>query len=151
MNELGTKESGIHYKYSFDEHCFYTNWKHGCDEGTTSVPLDQLSSHYSLTQGRPDGFVAKWQKAGAFIAIAIIVYFSDFNESIPLLAPAFFIYGVVKTISMWGDLIPKTWSVISYKDGKSAGSIIHDGNSEERIKFEEALACSIRSANEISS
>jgi hypothetical protein len=151
MDELEATDSEIQYTYGFDEHNFNSNWKHGPDEGSTSIPLDQLSSHYSLSQGRPDGFVGKLERAVAFIAAAIIIYFSEFNESIPLLAPALFVYGAVRTLNLRRDLIPKTWTIIRYKNGESAGSIIHNGDSVDRKKFETALSQAIEHTNEISS
>ena len=87
----------------------------------------------------------------AFIVAAIIIYFSDFNDSIPLLAPALLVYGVVRTSNLWRDLVPKTWTIIRYKNGESAGSIVHSGDSGEREKFEATLSQAIERANDVSS
>ncbi|RLA40553.1 MAG: hypothetical protein DRR06_17305 [Gammaproteobacteria bacterium] len=151
IEELVVKESGYLYRYSFDKHVFYNNWRHGPDEGTSSIPLNQLSRHHTLTQGRPDGFTRKFQIAGAFIAGAIIVYFSDFNHSIPLLAPALFIYGAGRTVCMWSDVLPKKWTIIRYNNGEQASSIVHNNSDKERIKFETALSQAIDDAKDISS
>lgn len=149
--ELVVKDSGHYYKYYFDDHYFIREWRHGQDEGTMSISLDQLSNNFSISQGRPEGFVERLRIAGYFVAGAIIIYFSDYNESIPLLAPAFLIYGVSRIINMWSDVLPKTWTIIPYKSSGQTEAILHTESNRKREKFEVALSKAIQDADATSS
>ncbi len=146
-NELFVKSGKYKYKYYFDTDHFYKKWEGGCDEGELSYPLHKLSNKYSRTTGRSEGISVQVKTSMAAIVGSIVIYFSDYNDKIPLLAPVLLLFSVFRLYPIWSDIAPSTWTVIRYEDGEEATYIEHDDNEKDRINFENSLAEAIKNAN----
>lgn len=141
MSKLIVKFGRSKYRYYFDEPYFYKEWEQGSDGGTESFPLEKLSSKYSKTQGRPDGVVVRIKNAGTLLLASIVIYFSEFNVQIPLLAPVLLILGLSRFYFVKDDILPKSWTIIRYKNGEEASYILHnEKRNDERIEFEHTLS-----------
>ena len=148
INELFIKSGQYKYKYYFDSDHYYRSWSDGADEGESSYPLHKLSSKYSRTKGRSDGVTEKIKISTIIMLASIVIYFSDYNEKIPLLAPVLLLLGIIRIYSIRNDILPSTWTIIRYENGEEATYIVHGNeDNEERISFEKSLADAIVKAN----
>ena len=147
-NQFKITSGSYQYTYYFDSVHYYREWKRGSDKGIESYPLNKLTNKYSEYQGRPDAFKDKATNVVLFLFSSIIIYFSDYNESIPLLAPTLLIIGAIRMYFLKELIFPKKWSVIRYTNGEEASFILHDTkHNEDRIKFEKALSDAIDNSN----
>jgi hypothetical protein len=133
------------YRYWFDDKYIYREWSKGPDFSKDFFPLDDLSEEYAQAASRPKSVSEGIRNAVSYIMGAVVVFFSEFNAQIPLLAPVLLLLGISRFSSNYPWLFPKKWTVVRYHGGGDAFYILHgDRDDKERTEFENALAEAIR-------
>src|SRR5207247_4555775 len=100
----------------------------------------QLSPEVESQTGRPQGTMERLIGGVTIFALGIIVYFSDFNTNVPLLAPLLSVVGLIVMGRGLKTLRVETWTTIRKWDGTAATSLSHRNCSPvERDAIGEAL------------
>lgn len=140
---------GDEYKYYVLGDSFYTEWKSGMDCSKSSWPLRGLSPNLVETVGRSSGTTKTVRVSMLLIASSVIVFFSDYNKSIPLLAPFLFALGAWWFINAVRMVAPRSWIEARKLSGETVFSVVQPKDkSEEWSKFRQALTEAIREVNE---
>ena len=118
------------------------------DFSKTPWPLQGLSPIFVETVGRSSGTTNTVRKAMALIAASIIIFFSQYNQSIPLLAPFLFVLGSWWFAGALSEVLPRTWTEVRKLNGEVFFSILQPAEkSPEWLKFEEDLLQAIHETN----
>lgn len=136
------------YKYSVAGELFHSEWESGMDLSKFSVSLFGLSAELSETVGRSEGTTESIRTAVPILAMSAVVYFSDYQKSIPLLAPYLLLHGGFGLASGLRRVAPRTWTVVRYVGGTQAFHMVQpEDKSAEWEQFEMDLARAIREVN----
>ena len=136
------------YKYSIVGDSFFTEWKNGMDFSKSSWPLHGVSPHFGETIGRSSDTTKTVRISAALIAAAIIIFFSEYNKSIPLLAPFLFGLGCWWLIGKARNVVPRSWTEVRKTTGEDFFSFVQPSEkSEDWIAFEQALSKAIHEIN----
>ena len=136
------------YKYSIAGDSFFTEWKKGMDFSKSSWPLYGLSPSFVETSGRSSETTSTARKSMGLIAASIIVFFSEYNRTIPLLAPFLLGLGSWWFIGVVRRVAPRTWTEVRKITGEYGFSLVQPTEkSAEWLKFEQELSNAIHEAN----
>jgi len=137
------------YKFYVIGDSFYTEWVSGFDRSKVSSPLRGLSPDLTETTGRSSDIAQTLRIAMLLVASSVIVFFSEYNKAIPLLAPFLFGLGSWWFANATRKVIPRTWTVLRKITGEDACSIVQpEKKSAEWLRFEKELSDAIVKANE---
>jgi len=137
------------YSYSVTGNSFRTEWKSGMDCASLSYPLYGMSPDLIETVGRSPETTKAVRVASALLASAVIIFFSDFNTSIPLLAPFLFLLCGWWLVNALRQVVPRRWTEVRKLSGETGFSMVQpEHRTQDWVKFEQALSAAIRKANE---
>lgn len=137
------------YKYCVVDDLFISEWKRGIDHSRSTWSLRGTSSQFTEIVGRPNGVEKKLQRAGLLVAISVIIHFSDYNTSIPLLAPFLFLLGGWWFFNSLDGVRPHCWTQVRKITGEDAFNFLRPENgTDEWLHFERDLAQTIVRLNE---
>jgi hypothetical protein len=137
------------YKYYVIGESFYSEWNSGMDHSTSCWSLLGLSPDLIETVGRSSSTTRTVRISMLLIASSGIVFFSDYNKSIPLLAPFLFGLGAWWIINAVSTLLPRRWTEARALNGETVFSVVQPAEkANEWLEFQQALAGAIREANE---
>ncbi|MCW8932259.1 MAG: hypothetical protein OQL19_18750 [Gammaproteobacteria bacterium] len=86
---------GTQTKLSTDDRYLFHEWEKGAIKGKTSHLLHRLSPNINIETIVDDVALKKIRISWVLIVSAIIIFFSDYNDKIPLLAPFLAGYGLL--------------------------------------------------------
>jgi len=136
---------GRKLKFTLTEDHLIEDGSRGVSHWRQAWPLQQLSLEVESQTGRPQGTMERLVGGVTIFALGIIVYFSDFNTNVPLLAPLLSVVGLIVMSRGLKTLRVETWTTIRKWDGTAATSFSHrDCSPGERGAFEEAFAETVR-------
>ena len=141
------------FEFSFDETCFYVEHKTKFSSGKKPYILENLCPNFGFDTNYN---MAKLGMLRILLILAIssvVVFFSDYNEKIPLLAPVLLLMATGPFIGNFKYFFPVTWVRIYDDMGSYETAIpVPDNESEEdankRKVFLEALSQKIVKINE---
>ena len=137
------------YNYSVEGNSFRTEWKSGMDCASLSYPLYGMSPNLIETVGRSPETTKAVRVSLCLLASAVIIYFSDLNTSIPLLAPFLFLLGGWWLVNALRQVVPRRWTEVRKSSGETGFSMVQpEHKTEDWVKFEQELSTAIRKANE---
>ncbi len=149
-NRLVTKDGQTVTTYEFDDQMLYVEWRRGGLSGTRSFPLSRLSPRM-LTDTSIDDKSLKQVRFGLLsLLAATVIWFSDIQPHIPLLAPALGLIGAIPLLGGLRNIVPRTWTRICDDYGNVETSIpcSPDINDSERESFVRSLTRAIERARE---
>ena len=118
------------------------------DQSKTCWPLHGLSPRLRETSGRSAGIGTAARVSFLLVAASVIIFFSDYNKAIPLLAPFLLLLGVWWLVRVLRKVTPRNWTVVPKSTGDDAFSLVQpDVKSDSWITFERELSEAIRRAN----
>jgi hypothetical protein len=118
------------------------------DCSRTSVSLQGLSSNLAESVGRSASTTKTVRLAMLLIASSVVVFFSDYNESIPLLAPFLIGLGGWWFVNALRKLVPRSWTNVRKSSGEEAFYMVQPKHkSTEWSNFEMELSKAIRELN----
>lgn len=127
---------------------FYSEWQSGMDLSKTSDSLRGISAELSETVGRSSGTTQSLRTSASLLALSVVVYFSDYQKSIPLLAPFLLTLGGIGLAQGLRRATPRTWTIVRNKNGTQAFHMVQpERKSAEWEKFESDLVQAIREVN----
>jgi hypothetical protein len=127
---------------------FYTEWKSGMDCSKSSWPLTGLSPSLIEIVRRSPETTRTVRISLALIASSAVVFFSEYNKAIPLLAPFLLGLGSWWLINSVRKVVPRRWTEVRKLSGETNFSIVQpDQRTDEWVKFEEELSETIREIN----
>ena len=136
------------YKYYVIDDSFFTEWTSGMDCSKTSVHLRGLSPRLIETSGRSSSTTQTVRISLLLIASSIIVFFSDYNKTIPLLAPFLLFLGGWWVANALRKVIPRKWTVVRKRSGEDAFFLVQpEKKSDDWLRFEKDLSGAINKAN----
>jgi hypothetical protein len=110
-------KSGIgEYTFSYDDKYITIDSK-GFDWGTRKYDLWRLIPTPATEQTLKPEAATQTRTGMAFLLSALVVFFSDFRWSLPLLIPVLFVAGVVEICVGWQRLRPRTYTHFFGTDG----------------------------------
>ena len=137
------------YKFYVVGDSLYTEWVSGFDRSTVPCPLRGLSPNFTETTGRSSGIAQTVRISMLLVASSVIVFFSDYHKTIPLLAPFLLGLGSWWLANAIRKVVPRTWTVIRKTNGEDACSIVQpEKKSPEWLRFEKKLSDAILKVNE---
>jgi len=86
---------GRKLKFTLTEDHLIEDGSRGVSHWRQAWPLQQLSPEVESQTGRPQGTMERLIGGVTIFALGIIVYFSDFNTNVPLLAPLLSVVGLI--------------------------------------------------------
>jgi hypothetical protein len=136
------------YTYYLTDDSVVVEWKSGMDLSKTCWPLHGLSPNLKEISGRSSGSGTTVRISLLLIASSVIVFFSDYNKAIPLLAPFLLFLGAWWLINVSRKLVPRNWTVVRKSSGEDAFSLVQPKvRSDAWVLFERELSEAIRRAN----
>jgi hypothetical protein len=96
-----------------DRHISVSRKKWHIELGTTTRLLHQLSKTISLARTNDPSAAAEVRSSWLWLLGAIVAYFSSFNASIPLLAPALGLVWLIKFSLNIRAAVPKDWLTVN--------------------------------------
>lgn len=136
------------YKYCIVGDTFVTEWKKGMDCSKSSWPLHGLSPNLVETIGRSSETTKTARISMALIAASIIVFFSEYNKAIPLLAPFLLGLGGWWFIGILRKVAPRSWTEVRKPTGEYVFSLVQpEKKTNEWLEFEQNLVKVIREVN----
>ncbi len=137
------------YSYSVTGNLFRTEWKSGMDCADLSYPLYGMSPDLIETVGRSPSTTKTLRVSSSALAFAVIIFFSDFNKSIPLLAPFLFLLGGWWLVNALRQIVPRRWTEVRKLSGETGFALVQpEHRTQEWVNFEQTLSAAIRRANE---
>ncbi len=149
-NRYTSTHHGRTTTHEFDENNLTIEWHHGSLSGSSSALLSRLSPRLMSETSIDNDSLSNTRHGLLFMLAGFVIYFSEFNASIPLLAPALGLVGLLPLISGLKNLRPTTWTRIYDDYGNIESSIPcrKDGPDKERLFFEESLSKAIERAHD---
>lgn len=136
------------YTYRIVGESFITEWKRGIDLSKTCWSLHGISPNLVETIGRSSQTTKTVRQSGALIAAAIIVFFSEYNKSIPLLAPFLLVLGGWWLVGVLRQVLPRSWTEVRKYTGEYVFSLVQpEKKTQEWLEFEKELVKAIREVN----
>lgn len=146
-NQVSFREGIGRRVLRFDEDALTTEWRIGERFRRLRYDLIGVSPQVIVDStpylGDPRGL----RIAVLSLALAVVVFFSDYSASIPLLAPFFVAIGVAQAVAAmrFMELGPRT--IVTDTDGHELALLPHARiDPDERIGFEKALSEAVRNA-----
>jgi len=170
MNDLSNRRDNItkivtketeHILYSstkrsylkFDERYLYEYWENRFSSGCKFYLLHDLSPKLANWNHINESSLQHLKLGVLFILATVIVFFSDYDDKLPLLSPALLILGLIPIVRGLLDIAPKVWTYISDDDGTYVTSIQISRNETDKQKqkreiFEKKLSQAIETAKQ---
>ena len=125
---------------SFDERYLYEEWKKGIEKGKATYLLYRLSPNIIEATDLDKEALKHIRFSWYFLIASIIIYFSDYNETIPLLAPVLAAFSILIFVKNIRKTWPRVWAIVyddyNYKQVSVPLSDNEDkSTSSEREKF----------------
>lgn len=119
------------------------------DCANSSHPLYGMSPDLIETVGRSPETTKAVRVSLGLLASAVIIFFSDFNKTIPLLAPFFLLLGGWWLVNALRQVVPRRWTEVRKLSGETGFHMVQpEHRTEDWVNFEHALSAAIRKANE---
>lgn len=122
VTELKPARSSLEYLYngrkvalSFDERYLYEEWSKGITKGKTAYLLYRLSPNIFEETVISTEYSRSIRTGWALLLASAIIFFSDYNMKIPLLAPVLCVVGLYFVVSNFRKAWPKE-TVTVYDD-----------------------------------
>ena len=155
MNNPERVIAPVNVKWGTDKYTYYltddslvVEWRSGMDLSKTCWPLHGLSPKLREMSGRSSGTGTSVRVSFLLIAASVILFFSDYNKAIPLLAPFLLFLGAWWLINVLRKVVPRNWTVVPKSTGDDAFSLVQpDVKSDSWVTFERELCEAIRRAN----
>ena len=117
------------------------SWARGMERGQRGVSLTKLSPVLGSVTGPPRRRGSRIRLGAGLLAAAAVVYFSALNDDAPLLAPLLALIGLGMLATENRYRRVRSWTVISFDDGRVFLNIPHAGCDQTQLtQFEEAYA-----------
>jgi hypothetical protein len=137
-----------HYKYCIVGDSFITEWKKGMDYSKSCWSLQGVSPTLVETIGRSSETTKTARISMALMASSIIVFFSEYNKAIPLLAPFLLGLGAWWFIGILRKVAPRSWTEVRKPTGEYVFSLVQpEKKTKEWSEFEQELVNVIREVN----
>ncbi len=137
------------YKYSVIGDLFFTEWKSGMDSARSSYPLYGLSPDLTETVGRSQQTTKTLRISASLVVSSVIIFFSEYNKGIPLLAPFLLVVGGWWLVNAVRKVVPRAWTEIRKLNGDNGITLLQpEQRTGEWTNFENALSLAIREVNE---
>ena len=134
--------------YSVVDNLLITEKGTGTFQTRSTLSLQGLSPRLVVEIERHSGTVKTIRFSALAIALAAVVFFSDYNSSIPLLAPLLFGVGLIKFLNGVRHIYPRSWTVIRNTAGEEVRSLLQPKEKGEAWStFEKVLSETIVAAN----
>ncbi|TFH47462.1 MAG: hypothetical protein E4H01_08325 [Lysobacterales bacterium] len=131
-----------------DSH-FVEKWTKGIESGEKKVLLSKLSPDLSRTTARSGSLTVQLIGGVIFLVLTAIFFFSPIQSKIPFLSVFFLALSLWSLFRSFGNVKPKSWTIILNENGERIAWFINDDcNPEEREKFEAELISSIKKQKE---
>ena len=138
------------YNYSVVGDLFFSEWKSGMDYAKSSYPLYGMSAALVETSGRSPQTTRTVRISAGLIASSVIIFFSEYNRTIPLLAPFLLLLGSWWLANALRKVLPRTWTEIRKINGDAGFSMVQpEQRTETWTSFEQALLSAIREVNAV--
>ncbi|MGK0445466.1 MAG: hypothetical protein ACJA1U_002413 [Bermanella sp.] len=109
IDTLKIKNKSELFEYSFDDLCFYSAHKSKFSSGKTPYLLENLSPKFGYGKSY-DMEKIKMLRVLFILAISsLVIFFSEYNEKIPLLAPVLLLMAVIPFLSNLNNFTPTSW------------------------------------------
>jgi hypothetical protein len=146
QKRLRAKSGFSKYTFSYDEKYVTIESSEGFDSGTRKYDLWRLIPQ-PATEQKPRPEATSQTRSGiAFLLAALVIYFSEFRWSLPLLVPVLTLVGLVELCIGWQRAGPRTFTHYFGSDGGALLSIPMDIIEGDRDAFIAGLTEAIRSA-----
>lgn len=130
-----------------DDQFLVQEWKNGADESRRHWHLKNLSAKVDYSRGRDRHCSSLWAATVIVLGLAIVLFFSNLNRHVPLLAPLIALIGFNLMYKAIRLSKVKTWTIIRKDNNKCAAYITHGGCSDEEInKFTECFVYAVKKA-----
>ena len=127
--------------YQITDDSFIRHWKNGKKEGEVRIELEKLSADTSLMTCYPNKTLSRTRAGVALLVLALAIFFSAIQNTIPLLSVFLGVYGLWFLIRALRKFRLETWTVIHKKSGERFANLMHRGcNDKDREKFVAALS-----------
>jgi len=168
MNDL-KKTSTIHklpaklsydYKFKhelitieFDKRYLYQKWSSRISKGSKAYLLHDLSPKLTTSYHIGEKSLSTLRWACTLLLLAVIVFFSEYQVKIPLLAPSAAGLGILLLIKGIFDFLPRSWSILYDDDDILIIPMLIDKNETsqrqtQRLLFEQRLSEAIENAKQ---
>ncbi len=132
----------------FDDRYLYEEWGISALKGNNSFLLHRLSPNIVKESISDPSSVKKVQKSFLLFTLSVVIYYSDYQSKIPLLAPALFLYGSLLFFSI-KNAWPRTWvSIYDDFNYKQAGIVIPSNETPAQKDKREAFIGGLKVAIE---
>lgn len=133
------------FEYSFDDICFYSAHKGKFSSGKTPYQLENLSPKFGYSKSYNMEKIKMLRVLFILAISSCVIYFSEYNAKIPLLAPVLFLMAAIPFINNLNNFTPTSWVRIYDDTGAYETSIPVPSNetteeSEQRKLFLTALS-----------
>ena len=136
-----------HYTFTLTTETLIKDWTRPADTGNGSqrYSLADLSPRIGHQMEFGNGSQPLLRKAGLFLACSTCVFFSQFNNQIPLLAPFLAVAGFWALIAGACRLKQYHWTIIHWSNGDQALFILHSKSNRSQVaafekQFTETMA-----------
>lgn len=137
-----------HHTYCIVGDSFITEWKKGMDYSKSCWSLQGVSPNLVETTGRSSETTKTARISMTLMASAVIVFFSEYNKTIPLLAPFLLGLGGWWFIGILRKVAPRTWTEVRKSTGEYVFSLVQpEKKTNEWLEFEQELVKAIREVN----
>ncbi|MDQ3037775.1 MAG: hypothetical protein M3Y87_35605 [Myxococcota bacterium] len=131
--ELTHESAGVRYRYALSGTHLAVEWRSASGLGRTEHPLRELSADVEYFEGESAGDPVASERGVISLALAAVVYFSSFQEQIPLLAPFLVVAALFYGARVARASKRSEWSVIRLKDGRHVATIDHGVTDREKL------------------
>jgi len=136
------------YNYSVVGDLFFSEWKSGMDGAKSSYPLHGMSSDLVETTGRSSQTTKTVRISLGLISASVIIFFSEYNKTIPLLAPFLLLLGGWWLTNALRKVMPRTWTEVRKINGEAGFALVQpEPRTAAWTSFEQALSSAIREVN----
>lgn len=137
----------------FDKRYLYEKWNSRSSKGTKAYVLHDLSPKLVHWRHIGENSLSTLKWAGLFLLSALIIFYSDYQYKIPLLAPSMLIIGITMLLKALNDIRPRSWTYIYDDEGNFVTSLLIDNREskerqQQRHSFETHLSKSIELAKQ---
>ena len=146
QKKLRSKVGFTEYTFSYDEKYVTIESNKGFDSGTRKYDLWRLIPTPATEQTLRPEASTQTRTGIAFLLAAMVVFFSEFRWSLPLLVPVLVAIGMVELYLGWQRLRPRTYTHFFGSDGPAMVSIPAEMIEGDREAFIKGLSEAIRSA-----
>ena len=152
-NTLKIENNNELYEFSFDDVCFYSSYTGRLSSSETPYLIENLSPKFGYSEAFN---MEKMKMLRVLFILAIsscVIFFSDYNDKVPLLAPVLLLMALVPFIANIRNFTPTSWVRVYDDTGAYETSIPIPNNetdeeSEKRKNFLSVLSKKIQDSYE---